>query len=132
MAKRKQKFKYHGKCCECGAAIMDWRERGRIQCSKLFDPELTGRLLVPYQWCTTCRPTAQALDSIRMLSAPLVPYDELWHSAISGRVSASKPNMQNITPGGSALKFAPTTRLVLAQTRVEGPQYVAWRTRKNG
>ena len=75
---------------------MDWRKREEIACSRLFAHELIKRLLPPYDWCETCRPGALALDSIKRLSAPPEFNPDTHPGTISGRVSASKPNLTNL------------------------------------
>ena len=105
MAKRKNRFLFHGKCKACAGAITDWRERVAIARSRLYAFELRDSLLVAYEWCTRCRPHAMELramrDAVSRLSAP-----KINAGTVTGRMSASVPNIQNWSPKkGSKVKI---------------------------
>jgi hypothetical protein len=101
MAKRKQRFKYHGKCEACAGAITDWRERVAIETSRLYSRELARREIKLYRYCDKCRPL---YDAIARLSAPNGP------SVETGRMSARQANIQQLNKDfrGKKIRIAHT------------------------
>lgn len=93
MAKRKQRFKFHGKCSHCAGPIMDWRKVEVDYLKKYAVPFMFGEDAPEprTRYCEGCRymEAADRLDH---------PKPQTWGftATQTGRMSASRPNLAQL------------------------------------